>query len=226
MVDMIRHKNISHRSAPAPWSYQKGSTLLHRLPAGFKLAFLLLLSLAVFIPGSEYQEFFIPACSVPILIILSFIAKKNPLSLLRGSGPLFFIVLAVFLVRGLELSPPGINREGLKETIIFCARIGIAFSAGSLLFSVTTAWEIQKSLSRLEVFLNLQKLRLGLSISLMLGFLPGFFVIWENVNLAWESRAGKKNISRLVKIIPIIVEKMMIQALETAAAMEARGAQE
>ena len=207
---------------PTPWSYQKGSTLLHRLPAGFKLIFLLLLSLAVFIPGSPFQSSVILSGTALILIILSLIARKNPLTLPRGSGPLLFIVLAVFLLRGLEFSPPGINFEGLEETVIFGARMVVAFCAGNLLFSVTTPWEIRKSLSRLELILHLDKLKLSLGIPLMLAFLKVFFVIWEDLNLAWKARGGGNNLKRLVTLMFLSIEKMMKKAAETAAALDSR----
>jgi len=206
-----------------PWSYRKGSTLLHRLPAGFKLAFLLLLSLAVFFPGSEKRSFVILSVTALFLILLSFAAGIGPKSLLRGSGPLFFVVLAVFLFQGIELFPFGFNPEGLGESVIFCLRLAAAFSAGTLLFAVTTPGEIRKSLSRLETALCLEKLKIGLSISLMLGFLPRFFEIWEDLNLAWKCRAGKNHLSRLIVLIPLVIERMMFNAADTAMAMEARG---
>ena len=206
-----------------PWSYRKGATLLHRLPAGFKLAFLLLLSLAAFFPGPEARSLAVLGIIALILIILSFVAGIGPAALLRGSGPLLFLVLAVFLFQGIEISPFGFNFDALGESLIFCVRIGAAFAAGSLLFAVTTSGEIRKSLSRLEAALRLKKLKLGLSISLMLGFLPRFFEIWEDCNLAWKSRGGKKNLSRLAVLVPLVVERMMAKAAETALALESRG---
>ena len=208
-----------------PWAYRKGATLLHRLPAGYKLVFLLVLSVSVFFPGTETRSITILACIIILLVILSLLSGINPFDLLRGSFPLFMVIIAVFLLRGLEFSPPGFNSEGLKESIIFCFRIGTAFAAGSLLFTVTTPGEIRKSLSRLEVFLHLEKLKLSLSISLMLLFLPRFFEVWEDLNLTWKSRGGKNSFSRLVILVPIAVERMMIKAAQNAEAMEARGAE-
>jgi biotin transport system permease protein len=207
-----------------PWSYRKGSSPLHRLPAGFKLAFLLLLSLASFFPGPEVLSYAILGSAALIIFILSFVAGIGPRTLLQGSGPLFFVILAVFLFQTLELSPIGLNFDGLKESILFCVRIGMAFASGALLFSVTTPREIKKSLSRLETFLRINKLNLSLYISLMLGFLPRFFEIWESLNLAWKSRGGKKNLSRLLTLVPLLVERMMVNAAETALAMESRSA--
>ena len=210
--------------ALTPWSYRKGTTALHKLPAGFKLAFLLLLSLAAFFPGPELQSLIILGVIALVLFVLSFIARIGPTSLLRGSRPLLLIVLAVFIVQGIEFSPIGFNFDGLREALIFCLRIALAFSAGSLLFAVTTPGEIRKSISRAESFFHLEKLKLGLHFSLMLGFLPRFFEIWEEINLAYKSRSGKGLLPRLVILIPLLIEKMMRKAIETAEAMESRGA--
>ena len=211
------------RYTRTPWSYRKGTSLLHRLPAGYKLVFLLLLSLAAFFPGPEIRSLAVLSGIAFILVILSFIAGIGPRELLRGSGPLFIIVLAVFVFQAVEFSPFRFNLAGLPESVIFCARIGAAFAAGTLLFAVTTPGEIKKSLSRAETILHLERLRLCLAISLMLGFLPRFFEIWEDINLAWKSRAGKKNLSRLVVLVPLAVERMMVKAAETAMALESRG---
>lgn len=203
-----------------PFSYRKGSTLLHRLPAGAKLVFMLLLSLAAFFPN-----IIVLSAIALILISLSFIAGIGPAALLRGSGPLLLVVLAVFVVQGAEFSPPGFNTAGLLEALVFCARIALAFSAASLLFSVTSTGEIRKSLSLPETKLHLEKLKLSLCISLMLGFLKNFFEVWEDLDLAWKSRVGRKNLSRLLKLLPLLLEKLMIKAGETATALEARGAE-
>ena len=210
-------------SKPTPWAYRKGTSPLHRIPAGSKLIFLLALSLASFIPGAGILSFVIPGVIAIILIALSIAAGVGPGALLRGSGPLFIVVIGVFFFQALEFSPLGLNLQGLRESLIFCVRIGLAFAAGALLFSVTTPGEIRKSLSRAEVALHLEKLKLSLSISLMLGFLPRFFEVWENLNLAWKSRAGKNNLRRLKVLVPLAVERMMLNAAETAEAMEARG---
>ena len=205
-------------SKQTPWSYRKGFSPLHRTPAGVKLIFLLALSLAAFFPS-----FIVLSIIALILITLSIVAGIGPLALLRGSGPLFFVVIGVFFFQAFEFSPLGFNLQGLRESIVFCVRIGLAFAAGALLFAVTTPGEIRKSLSRAEAALHLEKLNLSLSISLMLGFLPRFFEIWESLNLAWKSRGGRNTPRRLTVLIPLALERMMQKAGETAEALEARG---
>ena len=212
------------KSKTVPWSYKKGSSVLHKLPAGIKLLFLLGLSLAAFFPGTETLSLIILGCIALIVFSLSLIARIRPHSLLRGSGPLLLVILAVFLLRALEFSPIGLNFDGLLESLIFCVRIGTAFAAGSLLFAVTTSTEIRKSLSALEAFFHLEKFKLSLSLSMMLGFIPALFQIWEDLDLAWKSRDGKKTLSCMATLVPLLIEKMMEKAVETAEAMESRGA--
>lgn len=206
-----------------PWSYQKGSTLLHRLPAGFKLVFLLALSFAAFIPGADTRVIILHLFIALLIFLLALTAKISPAALLRGSGPLFFIVLAVFLFSSLEISPPGFNSERIMGSLIFLLRIGTAFASGSLLFAVTTTFEIRKSLRRAEAFLHLEKINISLHLSLMLGFLKSFFEVWEDLNLAWKSRGGEKTFSLITTLIPLAIERMMRKAARTAEALEARG---
>jgi len=206
-----------------PWSYRASSSCLHRLPAGIKLVFLLLLSLAVFFPGTESRTLIFLSGIALLLIILSLIAGIRPWRLLRGSGPLLLLIFVIFLLQGMEFSPFGINKAGLREAIVFCIRIGTAFAAGSLLFAITTTGEIRKSISRFETAIHLEKFKIGISIALMLGFLKRFFEIWEDITLAWKSRGGRNNLRQLKIIIPLVIEKMMVKAAETASAMESRG---
>jgi len=221
---MAIKKRKAARDSTIPWSYKKGSSPLHKFPAGAKLIFLLLLSLAAFFPGTEALNLVILGAIALIIFSLSLIAGIAPHLLLKGSAPLLFVIMAVFLFQAIQFSPFGLNFDGLFRSVIFCVRIGTAFAAGALLFSVTTSGEIRKSLSGMEALFRLQNLKLSLSISLMLCFIPMIFQIWADLNLTWKSRGGKKNLSCMVTLIPLLVERMMIKAAENATAMESRGA--
>jgi biotin transport system permease protein len=101
--------------------------------------------------------------------------------------------------------------------LLFGWSILLSFSAAALLFSVTTMTEIKDSLD----LLGLKRLSLG--ISLMLGFLPRFFVIWETAETAYRARCGKKDLSQISLLAPLVIERMLEMAAETAAALESRG---
>ena len=201
-----------------PWSYRKGNSFLHRLSAAIKLSFLLVISAASFFPN-----IYVLLSIAFILILLSFSARIMPWELLRGSRPIIIFLFFLLIIQNIEFTPFGFNFLNLEDNLFFILRILCAFSAGSLLFSVTTSFEIRKSLAVLEVSLGLKKANISLSISLMLAFLPQFFKTWEELNLAWKGRGGKNNFKKLKTLIPLTVENMMKYAADTALAMEARG---
>jgi biotin transport system permease protein len=83
--------------------------------------------------------------------------------------------------------------------------------------------EIRKTLGRLEKRLHIKGRAFSLGFSLMLGFLPRFFEVWESADLAWQARAGRNSLRKLVFIIPFVLESMMEEAAGTAMALQARG---
>jgi biotin transport system permease protein len=139
-----------------------------------------------------------------------------------------------------------VTSAGFIESVRFSLGILVSFASGALFFSVTTMTELKDALTRgeraalrpLHIILKKMNLRgsggpvepgrtapgrLALGIALMLGFLPRFFLIWEAANLAYNGRAGKRGITRLILLIPLVTERMIQTAAETALAMEARG---
>ncbi|MDR0878363.1 MAG: energy-coupling factor transporter transmembrane protein EcfT [Treponema sp.] len=219
-----------------PFAYRSGATALHRCPAGIKLLVLLALSLLAFSS--------IVGLTVSALIIVTgaLFAKIRPWELLRGSKPLIVLALFIIVFKTMQmgdihgplssfLTLPGFF-DGLRQGLC----IVVSFSAGSLLFSVTTMGELRESLGSFEgavVSLFTGKKfkqggtayhgRISLGISLMLGFLPRFFELWETANLACRARAGKKGLARIILLVPLVTGRMMEMAAETAQALEARG---
>lgn len=229
-----------------PYAYRPGSTFLHRLPAGIKLLGLFLISITPFIsgPGS--------LLSALLLILGAAGAKIRPGELLRGSGPMVAMAVFVTAFRSLRFNVSEsvlfeISRSGFMTGILFGTGLMLSFSAGALLFSVTTMMELRDSLGKAETILKtflirilaktgrpwamtlvrgLEAAKLGglsLGISLMLGFLPRFFEIWEDTDAAYRARAGKKGIPKICFLIPLVTERMIEIAMETAAALESRG---
>jgi energy-coupling factor transporter transmembrane protein EcfT len=212
-------------NAYTPWAYRKGNSPLHRLSGGVKLAALLCLSLGAFFPGLIT----LPILAV-LLTVLSLLGGIKPWELLRGSRPLLFFVVFIFLLKAFEFNPPAeaprlpaLNLEGLKEGLVFGLRIAFSFASGALFFALTTLGEIKRALSRLESFFHLEGLRLGLAVSLMLMFLPRFFEKWEEADRAWKSRAGGKGMRKIRVLIPLTIEKLVELAAETSRALESRG---
>ena len=201
---------------PVPYAYRPGKSFLHRLGGGWKLLALFLISTLAFALGIPFL-----AAGTVLVMAGSLAAGMRPRELLRGVKPLLAMALLVTLCRTLAVETGGEtpvfpNRRGFVEGLVFSWSILLAFCAASLFFSVTTTMEIRESLDRLRLK------RLSLGLSLMLGFLPRFFALWEGAELAYRARCGRRGLPQLLALIPLVMERMLLSAGETAAALEAR----
>jgi biotin transport system permease protein len=171
-----------------------------------------------------------PLCSLSLsaaLCAASFCAGVNPLALLRGGRPIVMLRLFVALGRALDFAP-SFDVGAFSSGILFLWGMLLSFCAGALLFAVTTMTELREAVCAVEAALlrpfAAPRPRLGLALSLMLGFIPRFFAEWEALQNAHKARAGKKNIAAISRLIPLAVNRMIDTATETAAALESRGA--
>ena len=238
-----------------PFSYQSGDTPLHRFPAGLKLLALLALSIAAFssLWGLAFSALLVIAASRAArlrfrellrgcrsLMALAFCILVFQTVDPGGPG----IAPGAVTAFGIPLPPvaiPFMSAKGFCEGLLSALRILVSFAAGSVLFAVTTMRELRLSLGAAEQAITglfarekpadpraappRRYSRLSLALSLMLGFIPRFFELWETVNLACEARAGRRGLRRLALVIPLVTERMMETAADTAEALEARGMQ-
>ncbi|MDR3147365.1 MAG: energy-coupling factor transporter transmembrane protein EcfT [Treponema sp.] len=200
-----------------PFGYRPGRSFLHRCPALLKLLALVLLSIFAYtsLPG---------LCAAALAIALAAMAAGiRPWETLRGSRPVLLLALLFLALRIVELDWGGAPflrvktatvPDGLRQGLSMI----VSFAGGALLFAVTTMGELRDSLGRLRGLS-----RLGLALSLTLGFLPRFFELWEASDLAWRARGGRQNLARVATLIPQVAERMLEAAFNTAEALEARG---
>jgi energy-coupling factor transporter transmembrane protein EcfT len=208
-----------------PWSYRSGTSFLHICPGGIKILFLLVLSASPLLglPAMAAAAAFVFCCAVA--------AGIKPWELLAGSKPLLVILALTTAVRALRTDPVSLNPGGLAGGLVFSAGILVSFSAASLFFSVTTMTELRRSLETVELLFRFsagsgtfrRRGRLSLALALMLGFLPRFFELWENAETAVKARACGGRIRRITAVLPLVTERMIETAAETAEALEARG---
>jgi biotin transport system permease protein len=224
-----------------PFSYRAGKTILHRSPAIIKLLCVIVLSAAAgaFVPGL--------VISILVMLTASIAAHILPWELLKGSRVI--IVLSLFIVffktfeqgaLGIttpeiiignfyipDIYIPNISTDGFFDGIITALRILVTFAAAALLFSVTTMRELRLSIMALEKIPGVKKTAVvffSLGISLMLGFIPRFFDLWETANIACEARSCRRGLRRLFILVPLVTGRMMETAADTAVALESRAA--
>jgi biotin transport system permease protein len=229
------------------FGYRAGKTVLHRMPAGLKLLCVMALSTAAYI------SVFGLVSAILLILVASAAARIPPGELLKGSKMLVILSLCVILLKTIDQGGEGVttpeililnfyfpdiyipfvNKNGFYDGILTALRIFVPFAAAALLFAVTTMRELRLSLASLE--LKLKRLFcardttkgeaafFSLGISLMLGFIPRFFDLWETTNLACDARSCKRGLRRLFLLVPLVTERMMEAAADTALALEARG---
>ena len=237
----------------APFSYRPGSSAFHRLPAGLKLLGLIVfsyLSFASQIGLALFALLLAVSCAVTRISLGGLLKGSKPLLMLALAIMLVKTVgpenpglatpgfsLFGFGVPGLRI--PAVSAEGFLEGAIVALRVFVVFAGAAFLFAVTTMRELRVSLAALEkrlarIFFALRGKKAGgrgiqgaalfsLGISLMLGFIPRFFDIWETADLSLRARSSRRGLRRLSIIVPLVTEKMMEAAAETALALEARG---
>jgi biotin transport system permease protein len=223
------------------FGYKAGKTPLHRMPAGLKLIFVIIISAFAFAYGF--------ALSVLLILAGSVAARVPPHALLKGSKPLVILSLCIILLKTIapdaegvttpeiiifnfyipDLHIPFISGEGFFDGLLAAARIFVPFAAAVLLFSFTTMRELRLSLASVEkgvvkIFFPRRKHApfLSMGITLMLGFIPRFFQLWDDANLACDSRSCKRGLRRLFLLIPLVTERMIEASANTALALEAR----
>jgi energy-coupling factor transporter transmembrane protein EcfT len=194
-----------------PFRYYDGKGFLYSLDPLIKIAFMLALSLVSFAGG------FWLCLAVTIILVIAALASRIKLwELLRGSKAILVMGLIVIAFRSLSF-PPAFDQQGFLAGLIFAWRLYIAFVAASLFFAVTRIARVKEAASRINP-------AFGLALSLMLSFLPLFFEAWSERCLAWKARGGKPGPRMLAAVIPGALESLLSQALDKAAALEARGA--
>jgi biotin transport system permease protein len=207
------------------------------MPAGLKLIFVIIVSALAF--TSVYGL----AASVLLVLTASAVARMPPFALLKGSKPIVILSLCVILLK--TVSPEGegitipyiqsiyipfISVKGFLEGLFRSAGLFVPFAAAALLFSVTTMRELRLSLAFVEKsvmrFFRPRREHVpffSLGLSLMLGFIPRFFELWDDANLACDSRSCKRGPRRLFLLLPLVTERMIEASANTALALEARG---
>ena len=194
-----------------PYSYRHGNSSLHSMPALVKLILLFLVSALAFF--SYYGS----GAAALIIAAGACIAKVPIRTLFRGSRGLFIVCIPVVLFRAFRFMPFKFVFSGFIDALLFIFGITVVFCAGSLFFSVTTLAQIRASLSfgRSSLFAT--------AFSLMIGFIRRFFILWDEIDCAYRARAGKEGFNKMVFMLPLVIEKMIGAAVETAYALEARG---
>jgi energy-coupling factor transporter transmembrane protein EcfT len=182
------------------------------MPALLKLLLLFIVS------GMAFLSYYSSAAAILTIGAGAIIAKIPLRTLFRGIRSVLIVCIPVLLFRSLRFMPFRFLAAGFVEALLFTAGVIIVFCAGSLTFSVTTTAQMRDALS-----FGQRSSAFAAAFSLMIGFIRRFFMVWDEVDCAYRARAGKEGFHKMIIIIPLVIERMIRAAAETAYALEARG---
>ena len=202
-------KPLTSRKAPAPLKplipprarrlimgslYSDIPSWLHRVPAGLKLALLVLLGLVLFWVKDPL-----------ILGIIAGLALALWLSLGRATRPARRLMFSVLVAAGLvALFQLWMGRPDLAWSAT--VRLACTCSLGAVLTVTTRPAALLDVLEWLLQPLRLVGLspeRLALQLGLMLRFIEHFFVQWKKLDDAWRLRTGRPGGWRLIAPLTI-----------------------
>ena len=191
--------------------YLPGDTLLHRQPAGRKLALLIAAGIGLFLVKSPI---ILAAAAVAAAALL--LSVRPPPAQIRRQlfGP-FLVLAAIFIAAALL--------DGLRPACIVLLRLAALILLASAVTLSTRTSEMleacEKALHPLERIGLLNAARVSLAVSLVLRFVPEIFRHYHEIREAQAARGLHGNPVALV--VPLLVRTLRA-ADDIAAAIDAR----
>ena len=211
------------------FSFQPGTSLLHKLDVRFKLLFLILISLVSL--GGGFTGLGVLTGLVTALIIHSRLPFKSSFKEFR-----FFLIFLLLIMVARMLTTPGtaiieinslaITRPGLMSGVLICWRLVIIAFVGFLFVFTTPSSEIKAAV---EWFLKPAAFIPGKRIATMMGLIARFIPVILNQakETAEAQRArcveNRRNpLYRIVRLGVPLIRRTFEQADRLIVAMEAR----
>jgi energy-coupling factor transporter transmembrane protein EcfT len=211
------------------FSFQPGTSLVHKLDARFKILFLILISLTSLSGG--FAGLGIITCLLTTLTFHSRLPLKSGLKELR-----FFLFLLLLVLFARTLTTPGaalieinsyaITRPGLISGALICWRLAIIALMGFLFVFTTPPSEIKAAVQWFfKPFGFIPGRRIATMMGLIARFVPVILNQAKETVDAQRARCveNRRNpLSRLIRLGIPLIRRTFAQADEMAVAMEAR----
>ena len=200
------------------FSYRRGNTLLHRIPAGIKILFLMGISIAVF-AGKHVNVSVTVICGA--LSLMAFFLSGAKFSTLK-SVTFVFVLGAFVTLSGMTAFVFDGIFVGIKYGAWYTVRFFITALAAQCVFETTSALEIQNSFECAQnavakVFKPVKKMNPALVLSLAINFIPEVFATWNRVDLAVRARSAAKGKNKFsLRILGVRFTAFFLCLLERA----------
>lgn len=181
------------------FSYRQGTSILHKMPALFKIPLLFILNALVFFLPAAYCVSYALVCTV-CARYAGFSFKQQLYDLKPVAGYALLLLCAHALSEALG-TPGDIGDLGAFVLKLICA-----VQTTSLFFNTTTSLELKQALEKI-----LPKTA-AISFTLFLVFIPLLFSVWAQAQRAWKARAGKNGIKKLFVLLPVFISLSFYKA--------------
>ena len=199
------------------FSYTASDSIIHRTPAGLKILLLFCVPVTVLLCPIEVW-----LVLIAVFPILALVGKIRLLDFLRDLRPIVIYCLMIVSIDVLSYLLFHRNDEIVTQRSLHTIlRLLCAIEATSVFFRTTSTYETGSALQTVERVLTFGKSRLVLSglFSMFLGFLPQIFATWSSLDLAYRARGGKKGISKVLTLFPLLITMSMKKATTTYLAL-------
>jgi len=184
---------------------------VHRLPAGVKLA-VLLVAAGVVLLWPEPSGL---GAAGLLCIALTAVARLPLAALVGQLRPLMVVMMPIFAVQAML--------AGWEEGLIVVGRFGVLVLLAALVTLTTRVSDMTDTLERQLrplCLLGVNAAKLSLMLSLAVRFVPILFDLLQEIRMAQRARGGERNPGAL--LVPLTV-KTLRMADTLAEALEARG---
>jgi energy-coupling factor transporter transmembrane protein EcfT len=223
--------------------YRPALTPVHRIPAGFKFAALLAVTVSVSSSG-------ISLLSVlsTLILALSATAKVPAHSHIANARIIFlyFLMVCAFRFIGKPLNDENFPAQA-KVTVVYIWQLALVLLSGTVFYETTSALEIRHMLAGIQksaqkainaiysILFRTSKKKpdlpdIAFLLSLTITFIPRIFDSWSLMNRAWDARGGREKRgfagawSRFTVLVPALFLKLFAVASDTDRAIRNRSA--
>lgn len=195
------------------FSYRKGNSILHRIPALLKILFMMVFCVTAFLGGSTEtaEEILQKTVCFQLLycictcILLFFLSKASVRSVIQMRWVMWFgLMVTVFrlfpedysILKSFDLYKP-VLVNGLLAGGLYTIRFLFATFVCQLVFETTSSLEIREGFENIHLAVCrglpfMKRFNLAFVISLAVTFIPEVFETWEKVSKASRARRGNR----------------------------------
>ncbi len=199
------------------FSYCKKNSLLHRIPAGLKIVLLFAIPITV-----SLTPIWVCVAFMGLFFLLALLSKVELKSYARDLRPMAIYCAMILLLDVLSYLIFGENEQVIrKESIYLVLRIICALEVSSVFFRTTSIQAMRDALQSAEKVITFGRSNYVVSttITLFLGFLPQIFATWAALDLAYRARGGRNNLSKALRLLPLLIAMSIKRASTTYLAL-------